>query len=401
MQNIAGSPVEGADFYGREAIIRSYWEFLDTHDILLLGPRRTGKTSLARRLMAEAARCGWRAMEVNVADCPDERAVVDKLAAAVNGCAGSWIDGARESLGALLDRVRGIRLPMDLGGVDLAARPEESWTAVAGDLLALLTGLPGKTLIYIDELPIFLYNLLRNDRATGEQRVRRFLDWFRNDARQVPGGKNLHWLVSGSVGLDTLVQRRGMADTINTLSQRTLKPFERGEALDFLETMATSYNLPFTPADREHLLDAIGWPQPYYLQLCFQTVRFSWRRPQPLRDAIDAALEALIEPGADNDFHHWEERLHIQLDESDATLAIALLKLACRDRRGATATALFSEAQGCLSHIPDSQQERHFTRLRDVLVRDGYWLCDDSDGPRRYRFCLEPLRRWWLRSHTL
>jgi hypothetical protein len=54
LQNIVGSPVEGTDFFGREAAIRSFWDLLSNHDILLLGPQWIGKTSLARRLMVEA-----------------------------------------------------------------------------------------------------------------------------------------------------------------------------------------------------------------------------------------------------------------------------------------------------------------------------------------------------------
>ena len=49
-RNIAGSPVEGTNFFGREAASRSFWEDLQHHDVLPLGPRRIGKTSLARRV---------------------------------------------------------------------------------------------------------------------------------------------------------------------------------------------------------------------------------------------------------------------------------------------------------------------------------------------------------------
>ena len=42
-----------------------------------------------------------------------------------------------------------------------------------------------------------------------------------------------------------------------------------------------------------------------------------------------------------------------------------------------------------------------FRRLRDILLRDAYWLVDDSSGTRHYRFALEPLRRWWNRRNSL
>ena len=45
--NILGTPVEGPDFYGRENAIKQHLNLLENHDILLLGPRRIGKTSFS------------------------------------------------------------------------------------------------------------------------------------------------------------------------------------------------------------------------------------------------------------------------------------------------------------------------------------------------------------------
>lgn len=400
VQNIAGSPVEGDDFFGRERTIRTLWDLLGNNDILLLGPRRIGKTSLARRLMAEARADGWRAIEVNVASCTDERAFVDKLARSIDDVSASWAAELRNAAASLVGRVRSVRLP-GVGGVDLAAAKEETWTDVASDVLALLARQPGHTLVYIDELPIFLSNLVRYDPKTGVERARRFLDWFRNDAREMPGGKGLHWLVSGSVGLDTLVQSHGMADTINSLRHRALEPYSPDEALAFLDALSRSYGLPFSRNEGERLVAAIGWPQPYYLQLAFMNIRTMRREDQPVGEVIDAAVDRLIASGEDNDFHHWEERLRLQLDPGDAEVAVALLTLACRHQGGATASALLAELQSCLPGLSDSQQRQRFFRLRDVLVRDAYWTLDESGDVPRYRFLLQPLRRWWHRRHSL
>jgi hypothetical protein len=336
---------------------------------------------------------------VNVARCIDEKTFIDKLTIEVKDAAGSWTVAFRDGLAGLMSRVRGISLPGDVG-VELGAK-QETWEAIASDTLTLLAQQPGETLIYIDELPIFLFNMLRYDPSKGEERVRRFLDWFRNDARNVTRYKNLHWLISGSVGLDTLVQRHGMADTINSLRHQSLEPYGHGEALALLERLAQSFDLPFTLDDRERLVSAIGWPQPYYLQLAFQNVRHMRRENQPIAEIIDAAVDSLIQPGEDNDFHHWSERLYLQLEQSDAELSVALLKLACRDRIGATGTALFAEVQRRLPDLSEDQQEHRFIRLRDVLIRDAYWVLSETDGTRRYRFLLEPLRRWWLNRYTL
>ncbi|MCP4040931.1 MAG: hypothetical protein GY731_03100, partial [Gammaproteobacteria bacterium] len=45
--------------------------------------------------------------------------------------------------------------------------------------------------------------------------------------------------------------------------------------------------------------------------------------------------------------------------------------------------------------------KRTFIRLRDILLRDAYWQANETETGKRYRFCLEPLRRWWVRRDTL
>ena len=221
MDNIAGPPVEGDNFFGRAADINTLRELLEHHDLLLLGPRRIGKTSIARALMRAMREAEWRVVEINVATCDDERAFVEKLEAVLQQETASLGDklwnSVSASLSAIRARIQTVRIP-GMIGVELRAASAEDWTTVASELVALIAGLDQRWLISIDELPIMLLTrIIRGDPATGVERVRRFLDWFRNDVRGLPGAARVRWLVSGSIGLDTLVQQHAMADTINTL----------------------------------------------------------------------------------------------------------------------------------------------------------------------------------------
>ena len=54
ISNRIGPPVEGTDFFGRTREIRHANKLLDSgHSLLLSAPRRIGKSSLAKRLIAE------------------------------------------------------------------------------------------------------------------------------------------------------------------------------------------------------------------------------------------------------------------------------------------------------------------------------------------------------------
>jgi uncharacterized protein len=403
MRNQAGSPVEGDEFFGREAELNYLNELLEHQDVLLLGPRRVGKTSVARRLCCMARGKGQHAFEVNVASCEDEAVFVEKLMEAVQENSRPAVVLALSSLwsgfGERLNRIKKLKVSAAGGALEteLAEKSTEHWTKIAGDLLRKLADLEGGWLIYVDELPIFLYKVLKE--PDGEKRVRLFLDWFRNDIRdKIPA---ITWLVSGSVGLDTLVQRYRMPDTINNMSHQHLDPFSPDEADTFLTMLSDTGRLDLTPEQRQQILQGIGWTQPYYIQLVVQNLLkpgLKLRHGSTCR--IRAALERVIDPETDNDFHHWEGRLDDQLGKPDAILARELLSVVARDPKGATGRVLLN-ALSRSYHSDPGEQKTKYSYLRDILLRDAYLWEDQSTETSRYRFRFELLRLWWIRRKKI
>lgn len=409
MDNIAGSPVEGGNFFGRAKEVEKLKHILSNDDVLLLGPRRIGKTSIARAVMASVRTDGWRTIEINVASCENERGFLDKLNAALTpemASIGSKISTAiGDAFKAATSRITSLNVPIGTGtiAVGIGDSKSEEWTKVGGDVIQLIGQAEERWLIYVDELPIMLFNMIRTDQHTGVQRVRRFLDWFRNDVRALPGAQSVRWLVSGSVGLDTLVQQHAMADTINSLSHQTLAALENEAAAEMLNLLAARYNIKLTAADAENIVKAVQWTQPYYLQAAFHHLR-SLTAAQPasaIGDLIDEAVGMMVQPGADNDFHHWEQRLDLQLTHNDAAHARAMLKEAAQDPLGARPEVMLAALESRMPNSTPDEARRIFINLRDILERDAYWWPDLSQGHKRYRFRLEPLRRWWLRRDTL
>ena len=59
LKNITGRPISSeSDFYGREQEVARIWRKLENDHVLLLAPRRVGKTSLMYCLRNEANRKG-------------------------------------------------------------------------------------------------------------------------------------------------------------------------------------------------------------------------------------------------------------------------------------------------------------------------------------------------------
>lgn len=406
MENIAGSPVEGKNFFGREKIVKDLHEILVNDDILLLGPRRIGKTSTARAVMEAVRKDGWRAIEINVAACRNEFDFLDKLESKLAPELASFSDKAKGVIGDAFDKVSGRIKSVKIAGsvsVEIGSGVTEDWTKVASDVLHLIVQADERWMIYVDELPIMLFNFIRDDPQYGVQRVRRFLDWFRNDVRALPDVRKVRWLVSGSVGLDTLVQEHGMADTINSMRHQSLPAYSDRVAIAMLTELATSYAIALTEEDAQHVVSAVQWPQPYYLQIAFHHLRslMSEHPDDSPASLIDQAIDIMIQTNHDNDFHHWEGRLTMQLSKADAEHALALLNLAARDTAGARAENLLDVVLARMKENTAEEAKKTFIRLRDILQRDAYWWPEETDGVKRYRFRLEPLRRWWLRRDTL
>jgi uncharacterized protein len=409
MDNIAGPPVEGENFFGRASEVIRFVELLQQHDVLLLGARRIGKTSIARAILktvgdAEAIADAWLGIEVNVASCTDEKAFVKKLARAVELNTQSTFQNQLGSVKTWLAQQFGRIDAVEVSGVsiNLGASDAGDWTQLANQTLARMGEASGRWLIYIDELPIFLYAILKADPNSGVQRVRRFLDWFRNDVRALPACGKIRWLVTGSIGLDTLAQREGMADTINSLKHEMLAPFDVTEALAMLRKLAHRYQFDLSDAHLQALIDAVHWPQPYYLQLVFHHLRrFAGEHSgRSMPQLIDNAIDAAVQPGSDNDFHHWEQRLLVQLGAVDAAHAQAMLTLTSQSQAGYRAESLLAALQARMPDDNEDVQRAKFIMLRDILLRDAYWTRTESDG-RRYIFRLELLRRWWHRRWQL
>ena len=212
MNNIVGQPVEGDDFFDRETDVDAVWESLEQgNHVLLLAPRRVGKTSLALRVGERALSAGWRFAFVDVQRDRDELSLLANLFENLKSAglkvpllarltqAVAW---ARRTLRG---KVEGGGLAIEIGGEE----GQESFTleALVDHLFKQLEESDHRVLIAMDELPLFLTELQREEKGEDETvRLRRFLNWFR--ALRLRFRKNVRWLLLGSVGLDTFAESR-------------------------------------------------------------------------------------------------------------------------------------------------------------------------------------------------
>jgi AAA+ ATPase superfamily predicted ATPase len=85
VSNIVGNTVQGEDFFDRERELASVLERIETDNVLLLAPRRVGKTSLMYRVREEATKRGHLSAYLSVADVNTEFQFVQKLYEVAHG----------------------------------------------------------------------------------------------------------------------------------------------------------------------------------------------------------------------------------------------------------------------------------------------------------------------------
>lgn len=389
--NRVGPPVTGDDFFDREREQAQVWDFLERDHLLLLAPRRVGKTSLMQRLQESAAARGFHATYCSVADAADEEAFLERLLHAIGnvetgrGILHRLSEGA---IGRFLRRVK--KMEVVGSGVELDVAKEATWTQLAEILVRALNRQEGKWLLLVDEMPVFLLALTRLD-STGA-RARHFLNWFRTLRQEVDFRQDLRWLLAGSIGLDTVTARLRVGDTINDLHLFHLGPFSPEVADDLLKELARSHEIALAQDVRAHMIRKVGWLIPFHLQLLFSELRAlcSDRQGEPSVERVEEAFAELLKPAKRGYFDYWRQRLEEELGRPDSSYAVELLNAAAQDETGVSRATLSQLLERPIQDALDRAEKLRF--VLDVLESDGYLVADEG----RYRFRSPLLRQFWL-----
>ena len=392
MRNIIGQPVVGDDLYGREYELTRIWELLEQGEhILMLAPRRVGKTSL----MLEFRRVPREHWDVLYVDIEKGDSPPDCIAAILAALAGNPRYRSRLEAIPFSNAVKDFlaRAPIgihsDVLRVELKDAIGRDWGRAADRLQARLASLPDagrKLLIVIDELPVLVARMLRaGSRRDAELLLSRLRHW-----RQAPELRSrVHTLIGGSIGLEGVLRRAGMSGSINDLAPFHLDSWDKPVAADFLVELGRNGDFPLDDGAIARILDLLRDPVPYHVQLFFSSLR-DVCRGDPARvspDEIERCFgERLAGPSGTAHLDHYAERLEVALDEREYEMACTVLSRVCRRRDGAS-----------LADLPESivSDERRLRAVLHDLEADGYLT---SDG-NRLHFRSNLLREWWRKHH--
>lgn len=360
--------------------------------ILMLAPRRVGKTWLINRVAEDVRADGWMAVSCDVEGMSREAEFLQEICRRIEeqeGLAGKAEGRARHLLNQLFSRDLADGWQEALGRMD--------WISFAETLVRGLHERGRNTLILVDELALFLAARLRDD----AQGARAFLYGLRRLQQRY---SRVRWLFTGSIGLDAIAKRGEIGGALVDLTLYPLEPFGRDAARAFLDFLSTTQATltPFLLDDAgfDHFARQLGWLSPYYLDHVAREIRPSGPpgpdgRPLATTRDVDNAFEAMLAARRRPYFVTWEEHLSKNFPRPDADALRSILAACARNPAGERLDTLRARLGG----PPHGLDGRALRDLLTILANDGY-LAEAPDGEEaRFRFRSGLLRRYWLRYH--
>jgi uncharacterized protein len=161
-----GNYASGDRFWDRKQEVRDIVGYLAYgQGVLLTGPRRVGKTSVVRAVLA-ALPDPMAAVFVDVEQYSDPTELFAGIAAAAAGDAGFW-GRLRRSFGGRIrssaDRLEKVEL--GVVKVELQAAMAGSWRDDARAIVHALADADHETVVAVDELPLLVDRVLKRDAA--------------------------------------------------------------------------------------------------------------------------------------------------------------------------------------------------------------------------------------------
>ena len=394
MRNIIGQAVVGDDLYGRTYELGRLWELLDHgQHILMLAPRRVGKTSLMLELR-RAPRDNWDVLYIDVegGEGPADFVAAILAALATIPRYRTLFEAIPFSTGVkkVLARLKSVAIDIDVFRVELKGALGREWVHPADQLHARLASLPDAgvdLLIIVDELPLLISRMLRSD--GGHREVELLLSRLRH-WRQAPELRGrVHTLVGGSIGLEGVLRRAGLSGLINDITPFRLDAWSRTTATKFLDEAGRDSNFPLDQDSITHILELLGDPVPYHVQLFLSALRDACKG-EPARISPNQIEQCFVErlAGAAGTAHldHYATRLESAFDPEEYATARSILSRAC-NRAGANLARLQDMAK---------PNEATFQSVLRDLQADGY-LNQQGD---HLEFRSNLLREWWSKNHV-
>ncbi len=390
MKNVLGSPARKSDFFYREQEIANILHALEKgENMQIAAPRRVGKTSILYHFIDNAERFeNFKFLRIDVESCTSVNSYYKKILEELlksdvfkkGNKIFQWLED-------VLKKIKSINV-LGAGGIELNHSEENDYY---NDVKTLLEGLhldKQKLVFLIDEFTIALDNI---NEMQGLEEAKRFLHTNRELRMNHHINGNVKFILTGSIGLNSLVERLELPTTINDLSVVSVNPLSKKKAVEFAQQILESENLKYTDKSIDYLLEKIHWLIPYFIKLIIDECRqiaLEEETNKMTKAMIDQSFKQAIDFKHNNFYNHYLTRLKSSFKNNELKFLIAVLTETAKNE-------LISDNRTQDLAVKYEVEEIRRNLLR-TLTFDGYLTHNKSDNT--YCFVSPLLKMWWYEN---
>jgi uncharacterized protein len=379
MRIMTGQVARKENFWDREKELEDLWYKVDSGShILLVAPRRVGKTSLMYNIL-DNPKDDYIVLYIDTESADKENEFWKKLFHRL--MEEEFVNTLQNKAKNLFNLLKTIKITeISARGVKFGDGIELDYAQAFKKVIKDLDT-DKKLIIMIDEFALTLENIIKYEAIENAQSLLKTHRELRQDKTL---SNKVSFIYAGSIGLESVTSKIGSIGLINDLSTIKISPLEFNDANDFVKTLARSNGIAIEENEIDYLLDKIDWLIPFYIQLIIDELRKSKKSITTL--IIDSAFQAILDHR--NHFDHWHIRLK-SLADKEYRFSKELL-----NRVSENMTIESKEIINIASKY--SLDEDEAKEIIHSLMYDGY--INNNDNPKEYRFNSPILRMWWYKN---
>jgi uncharacterized protein len=391
LKPVVGNYVTGEEFWNRDTELQEFIFRLKERDhIRLVAPRRIGKTSLMReaeRRMGGGIVC----LQLDFQKTPTVEDAIVQMTLATRPFQPIW----EKTKGLFKNVLNDIQSKIDeLGLSELKVKFRQGvagdWQIKGETLLGFLAQHDQTVVVFIDELPVFVDRLLKQDEKNGTDNAEIFMYWLRAVCSEFKGKFGL--VVTGSIGFEPVLERAGLTQTIANFHRFTLDTWNESTATECICALAAYREFNLDADVPQYMVQKLGSNIPGHVQIFFdELLYYSKLRKikQCSTDDVDHVWDhRMIGARGYTELSTYEERLRKVLSKERLAFAIDLLtEAAVVGNLSPGAANILCEEHS----VNGEQMKASLPSILEMLKHDGY-LETRGEG---LVFVSNLLRDWW------
>jgi AAA+ ATPase superfamily predicted ATPase len=395
ISRVVGAPAIGNAFFDRKELVKRICDRLKCGSILLVAPRRFGKTSIMLKAEENLASDDVLPLYLDVEWVSQPSDFVTEVLYKLKETSNSGFTVLLKNLPAgLFSFIKNNIDNLEIAGFRLKLRDElrEAWVEKGREIFKAFKTIKADVILFVDEFPLMLYNMSSRAKIDSAE-IHSFLYWLRSIRMET----NVRMVFGGSIGIDQILKTINAGASINDMERIFVGPFEKKDAKALIALLFESENVKIDEKSIDKILDVLEEPIPYFIQIMVSTL---------LNEAKTSKLKVtptMVETAYQNRvlgvecrsyFEHYFQRLSIYYSPQEAEVAKKLLKeIALKEKM--SQKELFKSYCVCAQN----DDVEKFNYIINELENDFYLKFDPITS--EYKFATNVLRDLWLRRYEV